>query len=242
MLDQIGTPPVKPSQQSDELKYDALPPFDPKVLQKYQDDTGADDSPLRKAVRNARALLWALSSGGEPRNIAAEVENLRARLKVMLVNVLQDGFRAPAPNQEARFKGQVEAIERDVARLLGRLNEALDELEAAGETRDAEPKRWQANYDFMKARLQMQIAFLFEYQSMLGQARKELPQRDPALHGGWRLAATTKLQGDSTGKKLERQSRKILEKLAKDHAGTPWEVLAKREKLTALGLEWQPTK
>jgi hypothetical protein len=50
------------------------------------------------------------------------------------------------------------------------------------------------------------------------------------------------LQGDTTGKKLAKSSRKTLDQLAKDHAGTPWEVLAKREKLTALGLEWQPIR
>ena len=132
--------------------------------------------------------------------------------------------------------------ERQVARMMGRLNEALEELKAAGEMREAEPKRWQANYDFILARVEAQIAFLYEYQSMLGQMRKEFPPRDPKLHGGWRLAARTDLQGDRDGQKLARHSRKLLEKLAKDHAGTPWEVLAKREKLTALGLEWKPTR
>ena len=94
----------------------------------------------------------------------------------------------------------------------------------------------------MLARLEAEIAYLFEYQSMLGQMRKELPPRDRELHGGWKLAATTTLTGDSTGKKMASSSRKLLDKIAKDHAGTPWEVLAKREKLTALGLEWKPVQ
>ena len=34
--------------------------------------------------------------------------------------------------------------------------------------------------------------------------------------------------------------RMVLDKMATEHAGTPWAVLAKRDKLTALGLEWQP--
>jgi hypothetical protein len=242
VLDHIGTPGVKPSQHSEELKYDALPPFDPKILKKYEDDSGTDDSPVRKAIRQARAVLWAVSSGGAPANLQAEVQSARGKLKGQLITILQDGFRAPPAAQEANFKTQVADNQRDVARIMGRLTEALEELEAAGETRDAEPKRWQANYDFMKARLQAEIAFLYEYESMLGQMRKEFPPRDPALHNGWRLAAKTDLQGDSKGKKLAKDSRKILDKLAKDHAGTPWEVLAKREKLTALGLEWQPTK
>jgi hypothetical protein len=33
-----------------------------------------------------------------------------------------------------------------------------------------------------------------------------------------------------------------LNAIIKDNPGTPWEVLAKREKLTALGLEWQGVK
>ncbi len=241
VLDQVGTPGVKPGQGSEGLNYEALPPFDPEVLKKYDEDKGTDDSPLRKAVRGARALLWAVSNSGEPANLKAEVAEARQKLKFKL-DVLQEGFRAPPQAQENAFKGKVEENERHVARIMGQLQEALDELKTAGENKDAEPRRWQVNYDFMLARLEAQYAFLYEYQSMLGQMRKELPPRDPMLHGGWRLAATTNLQGDSAGKKLFKDSRKILDKLIKDHAGTPWEVLAKREKLTALGLEWKPTK
>jgi hypothetical protein len=241
VLDQISTPGVKPGQGSEELNYDALPPFDADVLKKYDDDKGTDDSPLRKAVRNARALLWAVSTSGAPANLNPEVDAARQKLKFNL-SVLAEGFRAPPPAQENAFKGKVEENERHVARIMGQLQEALEELKAAGENKGAEPKRWQANYDFMLARLESQIAFLYEYQSMLGQMRKELPPRDPTLHGGWRLAATTTLQGDSTGKKLFKDSRKILKGLAEKNAGTPWEVLAKREMLTALGLEWKPTR
>jgi hypothetical protein len=241
VLGQVSTPAVKPSQQDVDVKYDALPPFNPEVLKKYEDDGADKDSPLRKAVRSARAVLWAVTNSGEPKEIAAEVRDVRLKLKVNL-SVLQDGFRAPAAAGEKQLKDRVEANERDVARIIGRLREALEEMQNAAEGRAAEPKRWQANYDFLLARLQEQIAFLFEYQSMLGQMRKEFPPRDPALHGGWKLAATTNLQGDAYGKKLAKESRKVLEKIVKEHAGTPWEVLAKREKLTALGLEWQATR
>ena len=94
----------------------------------------------------------------------------------------------------------------------------------------------------MLARIQMEYAYLYEYQSMLGSMRKEFPPRDEQLHGGWKLASQSSLQGDSAGKKLATKAKKLLDKIAKDHAGTPWEVLAKREKLTNLGLEWQAAK
>jgi hypothetical protein len=38
------------------------------------------------------------------------------------------------------------------------------------------------------------------------------------------------------------ESGKILDKLVKENAGTPWEVLAKRDRLSNLGLKWQPNK
>jgi len=77
---------------------------------------------------------------------------------------------------------------------------------------------------------------------MLGSIRREFPPLDPNLHGGWKLASQSKLQGDKAGREYEREARKVLDKLIKDNAGTPWEVLAKREKLTNLGLEWQPAR
>ena len=71
--------------------------------------------------------------------------------------------------------------------------------------------------------------------------RKDLPPRDPKIHQGWKLASQEKLQQTgSDGRRLAADSRKLLEKLAKEHPGTPWEILAKRERLTTLGLRWQP--
>ena len=58
-------------------------------------------------------------------------------------------------------------------------------------------------------------------------------------HSGWRLASKKKLQGDNEGRKRLKDAEKLLDKLIADYAGTPWEILARREKMTALGLEWK---
>jgi hypothetical protein len=248
VLAEVGTPAVKPSHETEDFKVDALPPFKPEVLEKYEAD-GDPDSALRKAVHNARVALWAVSTARErPQELKAEINRVRTNLKnadlEVVLNTLDNGVRAPAatPAAEKNLKDTLFNSERNVARIIGLLNDSLEELRTAGEMRSAEPKRWQANYDYTLARLQEQIAFLYEFQSMLGDMRKEFPPRDPKVQNGWRLAATSKPQGDSTGKKLEKEARKLLDKIAKEHAGTPWEVLAKREKLTALGLKWQATK
>jgi hypothetical protein len=45
---------------------------------------------------------------------------------------------------------------------------------------------------------------------------------------------------DRDAQKLADQAKKVLERLAEAHKGTPWELVARREMLTNLGLEWQP--
>jgi hypothetical protein len=239
VLTEVGTPPVKVAHESRPVTFDVLPPFPAKTLEQYAADTPPEPSELRKAVRKARAVLFAIAGGGEPAELTAQVRKERVELKVTL-SVLKDGYRAPT--NENQFKNRVRKDQDDIARLLAGLEEALDDLKKAGEGRDAETKRWQANYDFVLARLEAQLAYLYEYQFMLGQMRKELPPRDPKLHGGWRLASAERLNGDKRGKDLAKDARKILDRLIEQNPKTPWEVLAKREKLTALGLEWQPAK
>ena len=125
-----------------------------------------------------------------------------------------------------------------MSKIVARLENMLEDLKEVGEQKETAPKRWQANYMLILARLQATLAYLEEYQSLLGQMRKEYPQHDPAIHSGWKMASKENAS-DSLGKKLDRAARKFYADLAKDNPKTPYEVLGKREKLTALGLEWQ---
>ena len=150
---------------------------------------------------------------------------------------MKEGFRSPM--NEAQFKTQIEKHEREMADLIDDVEQAYKKLTAVEVNREMEPKRWLANYDFVVARMEEQIAYLYEYQSMLGQMRKELPPLDKGQGNGWKLASTDTLNGDSDGKKKAKSSQALLKKIAEDHKGTPWEVLAKREKFTTLGLEWK---
>lgn len=240
VLDEIGAPPVKPGREDTGLKFDLLPPFSEKALEKYAADNPDVKSKVRGAVEQARAVLWAVNVYPPPQTISGEVGKVKSALRGVNLSVLKDGYRAN-PNENL-LKTQVFNDQREVAKIFGQLDEAYEKLMEAKEDRGAETKRWQVNYDYTVARVEAQIAFIYEYQSMLGQMRKELPPRDAKIHNGWRLAAQPRLSGDAKGKKMAQNSLKGLDKIIKDHAGTPWEILAKREKLTALGLEWQPTR
>jgi hypothetical protein len=238
LLADVAVPPVKPSMHDSGIDFSNLPPFDAKKLEPFLTDAG-QPTDLRKTVHKTQVLLYAISGHATPAPLAEDVNELRKTLRGNLTT-LRDGYRAPT--NDTQFKNRIFNDEKDVARIMARLDEAHEDMKTAGEKRDAEPKRWQASYDFMLARLEAEIAYLYEYQSMLGQMRKEQPPRDKELHGGWKLAATTSLTGDSVGKKMAATSRKALDKLIKDNPGTPWEILARREKLTALGLEWKPVR
>lgn len=218
ILTELDLPPVRSGRDDVPVRLEALPLFSAKALEGYRDD--GPMTPFRQTVARTRDLL-----------------NKQLRGKR-----LRDEFRAPA--NENRFRDEIKDYQtREVATVLGELSDALDDLKAAGKERDKEmSKRWQANYDFVLARLEAHMAYLYEYTSMLGAMRRELPPLDAKMHGGWRLAPQAAMQGDSAGKRLAADARKVLEKLAKEHPGTPWEVLAKRERFTALGLDWQPIK
>ncbi len=240
ILKEVNVPPIKKQQNEGLLRYEAMPPFNAETLGKFTTDN--TPNALRDAIEQAQATLWAISPTEPPPELAAAVRKIKESgdLKGDL-STLKESYRAPgAGNAENAFKAQVFEDGRFAGRIIRILEDELKNMEKAGEMKKDAPKRWQANYDFMLARLQSQLAYMYEYGSMLGAMRKELPPRDATIHSGWRLASSKKLQGDGTGRKLIKEAEKLLDKLVTDNAGTPWELLARREKMTALGLQWKP--
>jgi len=230
ILREIELPPIRlASDETQPVRIAALVPFSAQALQPYQADYTVEEFkrnpsryPFRMAVLDA---LEAMRNGFNPHNDAFS---------------LQDSF--PAGNNDS-LKKDILKRQMKPAKVLGLLMEALDDLRKVGEERDQEPsKRWQAHYDYVLAELLARMAYVQEYDLMLGKIRKdELPELQPNVDTGWRLASKEKLSSAKDVKEMAAESRKIFAKIIKQYKGTPWEVLAKRERLTALGLEWQPT-
>lgn len=219
VLDDINRiPPVKMSRGGVlPLKAETLRPFSTKILEKYQDE---GESPLKKEVL--------------------------AVVKLLSEERMQKTFMEKFTGQgdDGAIKKIILQQQRDPAVIMAELTEALEDLKKAGDQKKMATLLWQANYDYVLARLEARIAYVLEYNYMLGQIRKDaLPPRDASKgYTGWRLASSEKLISGNEARNLAKDSKKILDKLAKDHAGTPYEILAKREAITTLGLEWQLTK
>jgi hypothetical protein len=239
IMSEISVPTLRGTQGTGaDVAFNTLPPFSPDAMKPYEGGAKADDK-LRQAIHEARVTLWAVSNATPPPELAGDVAAMKAKLKAGTLEVMRDRFSKPgAGRAETVFKNQLFENLKQMARIVSPLEDALDKLKEVENEKDKAPKRWQANYAYVLARLYSQLAFLEEYESLLGSMRKEFPPHDPAVHNGWKMASKEKAS-DSGAKKYDKKARALYAEAAKKFKGTPWEVLAKREKLSALGLEWQ---
>jgi hypothetical protein len=216
-----GIPPVKRNLQANTIDFDSLPPYPLDKLAAYKDE-GAD-SPLREKVREAVTFL----KSAEANQAFAEFFPVPPK------------FNPGNMQQVTALKNQLENIQKGTGLVIFKLDTLLEELDGMKDDRGKESKRWQANFDYVRARLATRVAYVYEYNAKLGEFRREIPEINQEIHRGWQLAAKTKLT-DRDADKYGKRAKTYLDQLARDNAGTPWELFAKREKITSLGLEWQP--
>jgi hypothetical protein len=233
LLAEIDLPPIKQARNSDAVvKLDSIMPFTAAAFKDYKDDgVSADDIKKNAEKYPVRvAVLKAIEDLRKLKDTEAAEQDLPETIQ-------------PAQITDAQ-KQALLRIQRSPARVqlvLRNLNELLEK--AAEERKEEKSKRWQANFDFVFAMVKARLAYIHEYNLMVGRIRKEdLPELDKSLgQDGWRLASQAGLQSATDIKDQAKDAQKLFAKLAKDHKGTPWEVLGKRQKQTTLGLKWVPT-
>jgi hypothetical protein len=229
MLDIFAVPPIKEARiGASEVRFDRVLPFQTEVMKDYMNNTTVEqiksDSekyPLRAAVISAIETLRKLDSAD-----------------MALPTSLTEGDRNDAA------KNKFAKDQRAPARVILQLGNVIEALQKAGEERKEEKSKfWQATFDYVMAQAKARYVYTNEYDSVVGLIRKDnLPDLDKKKgQAGWRLASKESLTtSDNDVKEMRKDVRKIYLKLAKDHPGTPWAVLAKREKDATLGLRWEP--
>lgn len=148
----------------------------------------------------------------------------------------------PQGNLQAmnQFRNNLSQIQMNAGLTTFKLDTALEELDGLTPQRAKEPKIWQARHDYVRARLAVQIAFVYEYNAKLGQMRKEEPALDKNKPTTWQLAPAMDMTDRDAGKYAQR-AKKLLDNLAKTQAGSDWERIAKDEIPGAqAGLQWTP--
>ena len=114
---------------------------------------------------------------------------------------LPESFQAPIDDMKKKFI--TEKYQRAVTERQGILDELKDKLDQAGKKRDAEKsKRWLANFDYASAQVRARLAYVYEYNTALGNVKLEkLPEIDAKIHSGWQLATVENVPAAPTSRK-----------------------------------------
>lgn len=147
------------------------------------------------------------------------------------------------------FSGTIdEKMKKDVTREQGYLADAtpkfdliLARLEAHEPNKAKQSKRWQAHYDYALAHAKARLAYLHEYNLALGNIKTEvLPALDKKLgHDGYRLISSPTMKVKKE-KQYQVEAQEIFDAMVATYKGTPWAIVAKRDRALSLGLAWQP--
>ncbi len=158
-------------------------------------------------------------------------------------NDLPDMFRDPvalATLAEITAKHQRALALRQS--ILDEHREKLDEV--AKNSQQEKSKRWQAHFDYLHAQLTLRMVWMSEYNRALGDVKTmKLPPLDEKFkQNGWRLRADERMLSGPEIRDLAKEAKKQLAQIAKDHLGTPWAVLANKQKEMYTGLAWEPVE
>ncbi len=172
-------------------------------------------------------------------------EGVRAAVRALNENekllTFEEEFPAMPLLQLNQAKQTIEMIQKNkIGEAIFFIQKAAEELEALEGDRAGETKLWQANHDYVLARLYARQAWLIEYSVKLGEIRRDyLPALAPERDRGWRLTFKRDLS-DQDAKKLVDRTRRLLQRITEEHPGSPWQVMANNEINSFFGLEWVP--
>jgi hypothetical protein len=236
ILAEIRLLPVRKSRTGEDRLLSAgnLPPFPGKAMASYKaDDYKSIGEVLKQHKDNPKGL-----AKQHPVRAAVldAIEALKKGENIRIVETLN------APIND-KVKADFFRQQKDPGLLIFDLEQVLGEMKTAEESMDNETsKRWRAHFEFTQARLKQRLVYIYEYSFLLGQIRRD---ELPALDGGdgWRVGSVKKIQvNEAKAKRYKKESDSAWRKIQKEYKDTPWQVLAYRESLVALGLEWKAKK
>jgi hypothetical protein len=238
ILKEIDLPPVQIGKESKQAPLDMVPAH-AAIYEPYRPDRETTD--LHTALCKTRVLIWSLSPLAPPDDILFAVTKESTSFKFQ--------YEFKATDDQNDFRKKLLTHQQAVARILALLEEKLEELDQfaamhrlAMAHRNGLSRRWEANFEYLHARVELQIAYVYEYQSSLGLLRREALNLDKAKYNGWQLESTDTPRGDRSGRDMAGQARKHLKRLIDKNPGTVWAALAERDLAVPIGLTWKPAK
>jgi hypothetical protein len=238
MLEEIRMlPPVRDTRagEANLLRAANLPAFPAKALDEFKADGYKQVTDLRAEYKKAPEEF------AKKYPVRAAVFDTIDALDESKQLTLLESLEGPSPLDQKRKNAFLRDQEKP-AELIFKLEGVLGQLKTvAEEEREKETsKRWQANFDYALARLESRLVYLLEYNYLVASIRADrLPDLEPG-QSGWRVGTSKKIKINETkAKQLVKDIGKLWKKIEEEYPDTPWAVLARRESLVALGLEWR---
>lgn len=196
--------------------------FDPAGMREYKPDWNSRDAaqaqlgknPFRQAVLNAAQVA-------------------QQRLPGMPPLVFP-------PTDTPQFKEAMANGQELAARTMYTVDEALGPITSVVKRREHEAsRRWQAQYDLARGRLLAVKVRCYEYNWACARMRKDAPKFTDPKHNAWRLVPDAEVKSSEKAATAAQEARALLERVVKEHPGTPWDLLARRELRDPFGFRWE---
>lgn len=194
--------------------------FDPVAMSRYRPDylsqqdyvTMVKASPLRQALVRAAQMKPAT---GLSRPRTRFVRREEAQLVADLTRAQQDAAK----------------LERPLVMMAQTLAAGWDGRE------DEQSPRWKAGFDLALGRVLAQKVRTETYNAMLAAAKRGMPFKEPK-NNTWILRPSDEVTVGSKWKSEAEKARDLLTGVTKEHAGTPWALLAQQELKVPIGWAW----
>lgn len=194
--------------------------FDPDVMQAYQPDyVSAAKLQQDIAANPAKKALVEAARSTEIQPMESPEMTFPRRDDPALAALLSEAQKAAAKAQP-----RIDAIQ------------AVLMAGAAGRESIKE-RRWQAGYDLALGRVLAAKVRTDAYNQMLAQAKLGMKFKDEK-NDTWQLEPSDDVTVGSQTEKLAKQATELLERVVREHAGTPWAQIAATELRTPLGYRW----
>ncbi|MCA9123405.1 MAG: VWA domain-containing protein [Planctomycetaceae bacterium] len=193
---------------------------DPTVMQKYAPDYTTEAE--YQKILQGNAACMALHE-------AAKVD------AVEFTQLPEVTFRKENEPQLASDLARAQQLAAKLEPGVNRLYDALEKGES-GRAKLTSP-RWQAAYDVAMGRAAAAKSRVDGYNVMLAELKRG-KNFERETSNTWELATAETTDATSALKKLGEKAKMYLERVVKEHPGTPWAKLAERELQTPFGWKW----
>ena len=194
--------------------------FDPDVMQAYQPD-----------YVSAAKLQQEIAGNGAKRALVEAA-------KSTVIEPMEAPTMTFPKRDEPSLAGLLTEAQKTAAKAAPRIDALHSTLSAGLADRDAlKERRWQAGYDLALGRVLAAKVRTDAYNQMLAQAKLGMKFQDEKSDT-WQLEPSEVVKVGSQTEKLAKQAVELLERVARDHAGTPWAQIAATELRTPLGYRW----